>query len=175
MRSRSRRVVRSRRIANSARDAQLVAESQAFHLEKCAGEVQRRRQPSAAQHRRAPARLQKVELTMEADAVSDAQPRIEIEQVDATPQQDVLAVVDSRRVAFARRHRIGSGTPAEKRPRFEQLDREPRAAERRRRGETRQSAAGDQNLGHMRLVLRPGVSEPLMKLLQSISIPFSHW
>ena len=63
--------------------------------------MERRRQPAAAQDRGAAARLQEVELAMEADAVADAQPRIKIEQVDAAPQQDVLAVVDGLGFALA--------------------------------------------------------------------------
>jgi len=70
----------------AARDGQLVARVQTFHFQECAGEVEWRRQPAAAQDRGAAARLQEDELAIEADAVANAQPRIKVEQVDAAAQ-----------------------------------------------------------------------------------------
>jgi hypothetical protein len=126
-----------------ARDGQLVAHIQTFHFQECAGEVKWRRQPAAAQNRGTPARFQEIELAIEADTVAHAKPRIKVEQVYATAEQDVLAIVDGLGFAFARRHRIGRGAASKKRPRFKQIDFESGAAQRRRRGQASQSATGN--------------------------------
>ena len=76
-------------------------------------------------------------------------PPVEIQQVDAAAQQDVLAVVDGLAgLAFASPARVGRGAAAQKRARFEQIDFESRAAQRGRRSQSGQSAAGNQHATH---------------------------
>jgi hypothetical protein len=56
--------------------------------------MQRCRQRAAAQRGDSAARLDEIKLAIEANAVLNAQSRVEIQQVDAAAQQHVLAVVD---------------------------------------------------------------------------------
>ena len=56
--------------------------------------MKRRGQAAAAQDGEPAAGLEKVEFAIELDAVAHAQALVEIEQVDAAAQQDVLAVID---------------------------------------------------------------------------------
>ena len=87
---------------------------------------------------------------MKADAVAHAQPRVKIQQVDAAAQQNVLAVVDRLRLALGPGGQVvGRGAPARKRPRFEHFHLESGAAQRRRRRQTGQPAARNQNFGHI--------------------------
>src|SRR4051812_3251313 len=74
---------------NSTRGA-----GEAVHLQERAGEMKRRGEAAPVEDRHASSGLDKVELAIELDAVADAQPVVEIEQVDAAAQQDVLAVVN---------------------------------------------------------------------------------
>jgi len=75
----------------------------------------------------ASARFDEVELAMEADFILDAEPPVEIQQVDATVQQNVLAVVDHLRVVTA--HGPGRRPAAEEIARFVDIDFESRAAQ----------------------------------------------
>jgi hypothetical protein len=83
---------------------------------------------------------------MEPDFVPDAEPPVEIEQIDAAAQQDVLAVVDHLRVVAP--NRPGSGAAAEKISRFVNNDIESRATERSGRGEARKAASNHSDLRH---------------------------
>ena len=51
---------------------------------------------------------------MKDDLLFDAQATVEIQQVAAAPQQDVLAVIDGLRAGF-----VGSGASPKEGPRFE--------------------------------------------------------
>ena len=71
---------------------------------------------------------------MEPDAIPNSQPLVEIQQVDAAAQQNVLAVVDGfGRLAIRPRQRIRGSPSAQKRPRFVQVHLEARAPQGRRR------------------------------------------
>ena len=106
-----------------------------MQAQKRAGEMEGRGQPAAAQNGDAAAGLEEIELAIELDAVAHAQPLVEIQQVDAAAQQDVLAVVDGLGFLAGRGgKRIRRGAPAQERPRFEQVHFEAGAAQRRRRG-----------------------------------------
>ena len=63
-------------------------------MQEGAGEVEGRGQAVAAQDGEVSSQFEKEELLIEFDAITDAQPCVEIEQVHAAPQQDVLAIVD---------------------------------------------------------------------------------
>src|SRR5438094_10357280 len=65
-----------------------------MQAEERSGEVHGSRQHSGTQHATPATRLDKHKFPMEGDFVRDTQTLIEIEQVDATAQQNVLAVVD---------------------------------------------------------------------------------
>src|SRR5579883_2485896 len=111
--------------------------------------MQRRRQTPTAQDRKAPAGFEKIELAIEADAVAHAESGVKIQQVGAAAQQDVLAVIDDFGFrSLLSRSGIGRGAAAWKRPGFEDIDLESRAAERSRGGESGESAAGNENFGH---------------------------
>src|SRR5438094_537117 len=74
--------------------------------------MQRRRHHAARQDRKTSARLEKIILAIKMDAIRYAQPRVEIEEVDATPEQYVLAVVDQLGIVVARRGRTGAAATA---------------------------------------------------------------
>ena len=114
------------------------------------GEMQRGRQRAAAQRGDASAGLDEVELAIEADTVPHAQPRVEIQQIDATAQQHVLAVVDQDGGVAGLRQRKRSRAAAQKGARFEDLDAKAGAPESRCRREAGQSAAYDDRAGHLR-------------------------
>ena len=81
---------------------------------------------------------------MPADLVAHAQALVEIEQVDAAAQQHVLAVVDHFGILVGGRDGKGCGASAEEGPRLRQFHMESRAAQSRRGGESRQTAAEDE-------------------------------
>jgi hypothetical protein len=56
------------------------------------------------------------------DAFGDTQSAIQIDQVDAATQQDVLAIVDRLRLTVGRHMWIGSSPSPEKRTSFKDLD-----------------------------------------------------
>jgi hypothetical protein len=56
--------------------------------------VGRRREDAAPQNRQAAARLNEEVLPLETNPIPDAQPAVEVQKVDAAPQQNMLAVVD---------------------------------------------------------------------------------
>ena len=84
-----------------ARDAGLVGAAEAIHSQESAGEMEGRGQAAALEHGDPAARFNEVELAKEADALADAQPLVEIQQVYAAAQQHVLAVVDGFGYIFA--------------------------------------------------------------------------
>ncbi len=95
MRSRSlrRRALAAER-GQSARDADLIGAREAVQAQKRSREMERRRQAAAPQHGKLAARLDEVELAKELDAVADAEALVEIEQVYAAAQENVLAIID---------------------------------------------------------------------------------
>ena len=117
----------------------LVGAAEALHSQEGAGEVERRRQASALEHRDPAAGLDEVELAVEAYALADAQPLVEIQQIDAAAQQHVLAVVDGLGDLFAPGgNRVGGGAAAQEGTGFVEIDLPAVAAQGRRRGEPRQ-------------------------------------
>ncbi len=113
--------------ANGPRERQFFAERQKLQPQERSCKVRGRRQHATAEHTAASARFDERELTRERNILLDAQAAIKIEQVDAAAQQDMLAVVDELGL-FAVADFIGSGTPAQEGPRFQQLNRVPRSA-----------------------------------------------
>ena len=85
---------RQKRPANG----KLVPQIQKRQPQKRLREMQRRRQQSAPEDRNPPARLHKRNLGKKMDLVLYSQPAIEVEQVHAAPQQNVLAVIDHFRI-----------------------------------------------------------------------------
>ena len=90
---------------------------------------------------RRPPGSMKIEFTVEDDVAGDAQARVEIQQVDAAAQQDVLAVVDGFAAGLIR-----SGAAAQERTGFQHDERDTRAAQRSGCRESGQSAADDDNI-----------------------------
>jgi hypothetical protein len=87
-----------------------------------------------------------VELALEADAAGDPKPLVEIEQVDATAQQHVLAVVDD--FSGVAGQRIRSCAASQEGARFEDLNVIAGAAERRGGRQSGQSSSGDEYIRH---------------------------
>ncbi len=136
-----------------ARDAELVRAVEAAHPQKRSGEVERRRQPAAAQDGEAASGLQKVDLLMEADQVADPQALVEIQEVDAAAQQQVLAVIDGLGGVLVRAgNGVGRGASAQERARLEEVHVETSAAQSGCRGEAGKAAAGYENRGHQQPV-----------------------
>ena len=82
--------------------------------------------------------LNEVELSMELDLLRDTETRVEIPEVDAALEQDVLAVVDG----FIGRWRgVGGGASAEEGACLKELDRMIEGTEGRCRRESSESAA----------------------------------
>src|ERR1019366_2325011 len=114
-----------------------------------------RREYPAIQPGDASAGLDEVESPVEMDALVDAQPPVEVQQVHATAHQNVLAIIDQ----FARfGFRIGGciGRPrcapsAQKAARFEDFDFEVEARQCCRGREAGQSAADDDYFGQVSL------------------------
>ena len=92
-------------------------------------------------------RLDEGEFPVKGDIFFDVQPPVEIQEVDATAQQDVLAVVDQFGLA-ARSDFVGGCTAAGERPRFEDLYGMPRAAQGRGRGESGETTPDDDHFRH---------------------------
>jgi hypothetical protein len=83
---------------------------------------------------------------MEPDFVVDSQTPIEVQQINATAQQDVLAVVDHLPIVTT--GGPGCGTAAEEITRFVNIDFESRAAESDGRGEAREAASDQSDARH---------------------------
>ena len=95
MRSRSERVTAlARNGADGARDGDLVRDGEELQLEERSEEMRGRGEDSAFEDGGASAGFDEEEFAVETDFVVDAEPPVEIEQIDAAAQQDVLAVVD---------------------------------------------------------------------------------
>ncbi len=133
----------------TAGDGQFVAGFQEAQAQKRTGEMQRCGQRTSAQRGDAAARLDEVKLVIEANAVPHPQPAVEIQQIDATAQQHMLAIVDEEGIVVGRSERKRGGAAAQEWPGFEYLDAEPRASQRRRRRKTGQSTADDDHAGHL--------------------------
>src|SRR5262249_37789731 len=93
---------------------ELFGEGQEMEVQKCAREMRRGGKHSGAQHAAASARLDEIELAMEAGGDFDAEAAIEVEQIHAAFQENVLAIVDGVGAGL-----VGSRAAAEKRSRFE--------------------------------------------------------
>src|SRR5271157_93385 len=108
-----------------------------------------RGQPAAAQDREAASGLQKVDLAMEADAVADAQALVEIQEVDAAAQHQVLAVIDGLRgILVGAGNRVGGGASAQEGTRLKKIHVETSAAQGGCRREAGQAATGYENRRH---------------------------
>src|SRR6185369_5236642 len=78
-----------------------VGTTEALHAEESAGEVEGGGQASALEYRDAAAGFDEIEFAVETYALADAEPLVEIQQVGAAAQEDVLAVVDGLGDLFA--------------------------------------------------------------------------
>src|SRR5262249_38632605 len=111
--------------------------------------MQRRRQPSALEYGNPAARFEEIELAIETNPLADSKPLVEVEQVHATAQNHMLAIVDDfGDFAIAAAGRIGRRASAQEGTRFEQLDFVSGVTQSGRRGESGESAAGNKNLWH---------------------------
>ena len=108
--------------------------------------MQRLRQQTRVHGGHAAAWLDEIELFVEMNAVLDAQALVEIEQIYAAAQEDVLAVVDGLPVCGV--DGIGCSTPAEKAACFKEVDFKSGRPQGRRGCETRQATADDDSAGH---------------------------
>ena len=109
-------------------------------------EMKRSRQEAAA-HRRDPAAgFNPIELAIKMNAIFDAQPLVEIDQVRAAAQQHVLAVVDCRAVFIGSIQRIRSSPATEKRPRLKNRDGTAGRRNGQRGGEACETASYNRNL-----------------------------
>ncbi len=103
----------------SSRDRKLVAGAQEFQTRERSAEMKRGGEMTGAQRGHPAAGLDEVEICVEFDVIFNAEPPVKVQQVDAAPQQDVLAVVDRFR-SFARcGDLVRCRATAEKRARFE--------------------------------------------------------
>jgi hypothetical protein len=90
---------------------------------------------------------------MEADQVADAQALVEIQEVDAATQQNVLAVIDGLGGIFVRAgNGVRRGASAQEVARLEEIHVETSAAQSGCGGEAGEAAAGYENRGHQQPV-----------------------
>src|ERR1035438_7417277 len=76
-----------------AGDGEFVGAAETLHAEEGLGEMERGGQASAFEHRDPPARFDEIKFAIDGDGASYSEPLVEIQQIDAATQQDVLAVV----------------------------------------------------------------------------------
>src|SRR5262244_312489 len=115
--------------------------------------MQGRRQPATPKDAELAARLDKVELAVEANPLPHPEPLVKIQQVDAAAQQHVLAIVD--RLAAVRvtaGNRVGGGAAAQEWTRLKQVDLPARAAKRGRGRKSGESPARDESFRHLLVV-----------------------
>ena len=110
--------------------------------------MQRRWQETSSEDRDAPAWFDKVELAVESNPGGGTHALEQVEQVHATPQEDVLAVVDRLRLAAATGERVGGGPATEEIARLQQGDVKSSAGQRCRTRHPRQATADDYPAGH---------------------------
>ena len=109
MRSRSEREIRSTGMAlMAARDGEFVSDGEELQFDEGSEEVRRCGEDSAFEDGGASTGFDEEEFPVETDFVADAEPLVEIEEIDAAAQQDVLAVVDHLGVFTADRPRCGA-------------------------------------------------------------------
>src|ERR1019366_6784278 len=78
----------------SAADRDLVAEREKTKAGEGFREMQRRREDAGFQNGRAAARFDEEEFAMEPDKIAHLQTAVEIEEIDAAPKENVLAIID---------------------------------------------------------------------------------
>src|SRR6476620_129387 len=93
-----------------------------MHLQEGLGEMQRRRQTSGSKNRRPPTRLDEIELAVKLNLIKNMQPPVEVQQIDTTPQQNMLAVVDGLAGRAASGFFFNDTATTEKRAGFEEID-----------------------------------------------------
>src|SRR5580693_3355445 len=76
------------------RNRKFVGKAEAPQLPKASREVEWSRKPSRRQHRSPAARFDEIKLLVKMDSVYDVQASVEIHDVDAAAQDEMLAVVD---------------------------------------------------------------------------------
>src|SRR5260370_9651622 len=130
-----------------AGDRKLVGQGQERELAKTSREMKRRTQPAGSQYRRPSARLDEVELFVEMDPVGDVQALIEIHDIDAAAQQQVLALIDD--FGAVARQRVGSGAATQESAGFEQVYLESLSTQRGGCCQAGETAANDDRSGHI--------------------------
>src|ERR1700733_749225 len=80
--------------ADRTRDSDLVRHAEEFQLYERSEKVRGSGKHAAFEDGRAPAGFDEAKFTMESDFAFNTEPPVEVQQIDATAQQDVLAVVD---------------------------------------------------------------------------------
>jgi hypothetical protein len=121
---------------------QLLPCSQKFQAEKGLGEMSRPRQEPCAESGSTAATLNPVELAVELERMGDTQPAVEVEEIYAAPQQDVLAVVDDFVGAVGLRNGVRGRPSAWIGSRLIDIDVKPGIRQGGSRGETSQPGAG---------------------------------
>ena len=111
-------------------------------------EVERRWKTACPQYRGPAAGLYEIKLLVEVDAVRNVQAFIKINKIDATSQQDVLAIVDNLRCASFTGDGVRGRASAQKAAGFEEFYLESRRAESGSSRESCKSAANDNRSGH---------------------------
>jgi hypothetical protein len=92
---------------------------------------------STAEGGDAASRLNEVKLGGKANPIPHAEAAVEIEQVDTTAQQNVLAVIDYLRIRLGGRYGIGGRTATQKSAGFVEVDLKALSRQRRRGRESR--------------------------------------
>src|SRR5258708_1236897 len=87
---------------DAPRGRDFIGEAEERQVEEGAEEGRRGGEDASLQDGGPPAWLDEVELAMKTDLAVDTQAPVEIHQIDATAQEDVLAVVDDFRIFTAR-------------------------------------------------------------------------
>ena len=141
-----------------AGDRELVGHPKKVQIQKASREVQRRGKPSGLQHRSSAAGLNKEKLLVKMDPIRHAQAPVEIHQIDAAAQQDMLAVVDYfRRIVRMRSvawNRIRSGAAAQESPGLKKINLESGLAQRGGRRKAGQTSADHDRRWHSVILSR---------------------
>ncbi len=124
---------------HGAGDRDLVRQVQALQSQERSSEMRGGREDAALHDRLAPTGFEEDELLIESDLVADAESLVEVEQVNAAAQQDVLAVVDQLTVG----HLPGRGAPTQERTGFDDVDLPTAATQRRSGRQAGETAAND--------------------------------
>ena len=132
-----------------AADGELVGEGEEFQAGEALRKVERFGEDAGAHDGGAAAGLDEVELFVKVDLAGDTEPAIEVEEIDAALEQDVLAVVDDC-AGIVTRCGIGRGAAAQEGSSLQDRNTMSGGAQCRGGGQPGESAAEHENVGHLR-------------------------